>query len=229
MGDIVCDGTQFSCPFCTSKLKLKVAASSTKGNKKKLANRGNSFFPPPGGNCTVIPSAPVPCTPAAVVSDPGQSPVKIDKLQALGAGCKFQCAKGGVISVSSPGQTQAKHNGAKAAGGTVALAAAVAASTKTKKAKKDAYKEAEAGGKHKGQLEQFKKQNQDQLKKSIKSFDKQIAKHKDKMKNPKKYVPDWDKKTPKHQDNLIHHWNEDIKRAKVYKEMATQVLRSKNG
>lgn len=122
MGDLVSDGTEFACPFCTSKLKLKVPSSPATGDGKKLANMANCFFPPPGGNCIVIPSAPVPCTPAAVPIDPGQSPVKIQNMPALGAGCKFQCAKGGLLTVSSSGQSKAKHE--EASSGQVAAAAA---------------------------------------------------------------------------------------------------------
>lgn len=113
MGDLVCDGTSFSCPFCTSKLKLMVPSSSSKGSSKNLANTSNSLFPPPGGQCTVCPSAPVPCVPSVSVVDPGQKPVLIDGLPALGDGCKFLCAKGGLITVSSSGQTAAKHEEAE--------------------------------------------------------------------------------------------------------------------
>src|SRR3990167_11249115 len=127
MGNLVGDGTEFSCPFCTGKLALKVPSSSTTGDSKKIANKGNCFFPPPGGNCIVIPSAPVPCTPAAVVTDPGQSPVTVDGMPALGEGCKFQCAKGGLLTVSSPTQTIAKHDGAASAAKAVVDAVAVSA------------------------------------------------------------------------------------------------------
>jgi hypothetical protein len=109
MGTLVCDGTEFSCPFCTSKLKLKVASSPDKAKGKNLANTGNCFFPPPSGQCIVVPSAPVPCNPAATPVDPGQKPVNIDKLPALGAQCKFQCAKGGLLAVSSDGQSEVNH------------------------------------------------------------------------------------------------------------------------
>lgn len=125
MGNLVCDGTEFSCPFCTSKLKLKVPSSPAKSQGKNLANTGNCFFPPPGGQCTVVPSAPVPCTPAATPIDPGQKPVKIAELPALGVGCKFQCAKGGLLTVSSDGQTKAKHE--EAQGAAVGKSAASAA------------------------------------------------------------------------------------------------------
>ncbi len=122
MGEYVCDGTEFSCPFCTSKLKLKVTSSPAKSQGKPIANMSNCFFPPPGGQCTVVPSAPVPCTPAAQPVDPGQSPLKVGGPPALGAGCKFQCAKGGLLTVSSAGQSKFKHD----VGGAGAAAAAVA-------------------------------------------------------------------------------------------------------
>lgn len=109
MGSVVADGAKFTCPFCTGTLKLKVLSTKMQGESKKIANKGNCFFPPPGGNCTVIPSAPVPCTPAAVNTDPGQSPIKIQYLPALGTGCKFQCAKSGLISQSEPNQTKVNH------------------------------------------------------------------------------------------------------------------------
>lgn len=116
MGDVVSDATEFSCPFCTTKLKITVPSSSAKGSKKALATTTNSLFPPPpGGQCLVCPSAPVPCTPSVNNIDPGQSAWKIDGAPALGAGCKFMCAKGGLLTVSSPGQTKAKHEGASAA------------------------------------------------------------------------------------------------------------------
>ena len=49
MSDLVCDGTEFSCPFCTSKLKLSVPSSTSSGDSKKLAHinltwEGNEVF-----------------------------------------------------------------------------------------------------------------------------------------------------------------------------------------
>lgn len=110
MGKLVCDGTEYSCPFCTSKLKVSVTSSTTKAQKKKVANMGNSFFPPPGGQCTICPSAPVPCTPAANAAYPGQTKVHVDGLVALGKGSIFQCAKGGILTVANPGQEQVSHS-----------------------------------------------------------------------------------------------------------------------
>lgn len=107
MADLISHGAEFSCPNCPSKLKLTVTSSSSTGESKKLANTGNNFFPPPGGTCAITMA---PCVPATMVADPGQSTVKIDGMTALGAGCKFQCAIGGMVTMSSPGQKVAKHD-----------------------------------------------------------------------------------------------------------------------
>lgn len=118
MPDLISDGGEFSCNFCTSKLKLTVTSSSTKGDSKKLANQGNCFFPPPGGNCTFppgVPPTPCPGVPPGCVVSTGQQTVKIDQQTALGDGCKFMCPKGQMVSLSSAGQSKAKHD--EAAGG----------------------------------------------------------------------------------------------------------------
>ncbi|MFI5342615.1 MAG: PAAR-like protein [Chlamydiales bacterium] len=114
MPNLVCDGAEFSCMFCTSKLKLTVTSSSTTGDSKKLANQGNCFLPPPpGGNCTFppgVPPSPCPGVPPGCVISAGQSTVKIDNLTALGDGCKFMCPKAQVVSLSNAGQTVVKHD-----------------------------------------------------------------------------------------------------------------------
>lgn len=112
MADLISDGAEFSCPFCPSKLKLTVTSSSSTGESKKLANKSNNFFPPPGGTCAITMA---PCTPATVVANPGQCTVEIDNITALGKGCMFQCSIGGLITASSPGQTVAKHDEAASA------------------------------------------------------------------------------------------------------------------
>ncbi len=107
MPDLVSDGTCFSCPCCSSKLKIFVPASPAEANSKKLANTSNFNFPPPGGQCSITSS---PCMPTVSNIDPGQKVVQIGGEVALGVDCKFQCAMGGLITVDSPGQTTAKHD-----------------------------------------------------------------------------------------------------------------------
>jgi hypothetical protein len=86
---------------------------------------------------------------------------------------------------------------------------------------------AKQGGRHSGQYKEFMKQTPKQLQKSIKSFDKQINKHKNWINNPASKVKNWDKLTLKHKQDLIYHWNEDIKRAQEFKEIASIIHNSK--
>lgn len=111
MSEFVSDGTGFSCPLCTSKLKIAVTSSSAEGDSKAIANSGNYLFPPPpGAQCLLVPSAPAPCAPPNVSTmSPGQSALEVDGKPALGSGCMLQCAKSGLLSVSSSGQSSAEE------------------------------------------------------------------------------------------------------------------------
>ncbi|KIE04724.1 hypothetical protein NF27_GC00030 [Candidatus Jidaibacter acanthamoeba] len=92
----------------------------------------------------------------------------------------------------------------------------------------DPYMEAiKEGGVHHGQYKRFMEQDINQLKKSIKSFDKNVAKHEEYIQNPKSHVPDWDLLDIEHKENKIKHWNNDIVRAKEFKYIAEKILESK--
>ncbi len=106
MGNLVCDGSSFSCPFCSSPLKIKVTSSAALGDGKVLANTTNCFFPPPGGMCSVTQS---PCVPNTSVMAPGQQPIHIDGSPALGCDNIFTCSQGGIVKYSESAQTVAQH------------------------------------------------------------------------------------------------------------------------
>ncbi len=127
MGDVVSDGESFTCPFCTDKVKLGVSSSPFESDSKKLATTSNHSLSAPGAQCIVIPSAPKPCQPNAQNILPGQSPLTIDGSPALGAGCKFMCANGGLLAVSASAQSSTIHDGAAAAEAAAALAASTIA------------------------------------------------------------------------------------------------------
>lgn len=130
MADLVSEGGEFSCNFCTGNLKLNVLSSCAKGKSKKLANQSNCFFPPPGGNCTFppnVPPTPCPGVPPGGVVSTGQSTVNVDGQTALGDGCKFMCPKAQQVSLSKAGQTVAKHNEASFSAAGVFMAGATIA------------------------------------------------------------------------------------------------------
>ncbi|MCK4766072.1 MAG: RHS repeat-associated core domain-containing protein [Candidatus Aminicenantes bacterium] len=87
-----------------------------------------------------------------------------------------------------------------------------------------AYNAAKAGGKHAGQLKRFLGMSKSQVTKSIASFENNIAKHRSWIKNPSSKISNWNTLSHKHQANIIHHWKQDIKRAREFKSIAKQVL-----
>jgi peptidoglycan hydrolase-like protein with peptidoglycan-binding domain len=90
------------------------------------------------------------------------------------------------------------------------------------------YVVAKNGGKHSGFYKQYINKSPDQIRKAINSIDKQIAEHKDKIKNPEKYIPNFKNLDPRQQHALIHKkWPADIQRQKEQKEILEGILRFK--
>ena len=75
------------------------------------------------------------------------------------------------------------------------------------------------------ELKQLMKQIPQQLQKTIKSFDKQIAMYQGWIKNPVSKVKNFNSLAPKHQSNLIHHWQQDILGHQELRNIATDVLK----
>ncbi len=96
-------------------------------------------------------------------------------------------------------------------------------------AERTAFEIAQAGGKNAGQLKRFMEWTPKQLEKSIKSFERLVVEHEEYIRNPKIKYPDWDNFTLGRQQNEIHHWTNDIIRAKEYKSMAEKTLKLKMG
>ncbi len=94
-------------------------------------------------------------------------------------------------------------------------------------AAKGAFEIAKEGGTHSGQLREFLKQNAAQLGRSIRSFDKNIAKHEKWILNPKSKIPEWDTFNAERQARTIHHWRKDIARARELQNIAIGVAKEK--
>jgi RHS repeat-associated protein len=92
-------------------------------------------------------------------------------------------------------------------------------------AAKSATQIAQEGGRHAGQLGQFLKQTPDQLQRTIRSFDKNIAKHEGWIADPASKVQNFSQLRTEHQQNLLHHWQQDIIRHQELKSIAQDVLK----
>lgn len=88
-----------------------------------------------------------------------------------------------------------------------------------------AYKVAAEGGRHAGQLKQYLKQTPSQLQRTIRSLDKRIAEHREKIKNPEKYMSRDDASVPANVERAKLDWTRDINRQQEHKDIAKQVLR----
>ena len=100
---------------------------------------------------------------------------------------------------------------------------AVYSEYKSEKTLREAFRD----GKYSGEFKKYKQQSIQELRKTISSHEKGIAKHKEWIKNPKLKYQDWDTKSQLEKNNGIHHWQEDIKRAQLYKEGAKRILNEK--
>lgn len=91
------------------------------------------------------------------------------------------------------------------------------------------FKEAAEGGKYAGELKRYRQDmGIKELHKTISSHKKTISKHKEYIKNPRlKYQDEWDGMSEDLKEKAIRHWEEDIKRAKIYEEFAKRALKEK--
>ena len=74
----------------------------------------------------------------------------------------------------------------------------------------NAYKIAQAGGKHAGFLKNYAGKTPAQINKAINSYQKASNIHLDKIGNPTKYVPNWNTLRPGHQQSLIRGWRNEV-------------------
>ncbi|MGG7074653.1 hypothetical protein U5B43_10500, partial [Campylobacter sp. 9BO] len=91
-----------------------------------------------------------------------------------------------------------------------------------------AYEIAKIGGKNFGFYKNYLNKSTKEIEKGIKSLEKQIQEHIDKISNPQKYIKDFDKLDIRQQENLINKkWNSDIARQKEQKQILEQILRER--
>jgi hypothetical protein len=91
--------------------------------------------------------------------------------------------------------------------------------------KAKAYEVAKNGGRHSGTYQQAINMTNVQIEKSIKSLEKKISIHENKILNPEKYYPDfYNLRIEVQQANLIKHWPEEIKTFSEQKQILEIVL-----
>jgi|JFJP01.1.fsa_nt_gi hypothetical protein len=90
------------------------------------------------------------------------------------------------------------------------------------------YLRALLGGKHYKWMLEYLNKHENELKRGIRSIEKQIIEHQNKILDPQKYCPDWDNIRPLQKEDLVKNkWNNDIKRQKEQKQILECILKNR--
>lgn len=96
------------------------------------------------------------------------------------------------------------------------------------KSPSEAYKTAMNGGRHADLIPQYSVRSAKEIEKGIKSFERQIIIHQDKIANPIKYCPDWDTFHPNRQKALVEKiWPAEIKCYTEQRDILQAILNKK--
>jgi len=84
------------------------------------------------------------------------------------------------------------------------------------------------GGKHYKWMYEYLNKPEREIKKGIKSIEKQIIEHQDKILNPEKHYSNWDNVKPLQKEDLINNkWIKDIQRQKEQKQILECILKNR--
>ncbi len=71
-----------------------------------------------------------------------------------------------------------------------------------------AYAIAQAGGRHAGLLRTYQTRSSAEIQRALRSYERQVALHRQKVQSPKQFLEEWDQKSPRVQQALLRHWQE---------------------
>jgi Tfp pilus assembly protein PilE len=93
---------------------------------------------------------------------------------------------------------------------------------------REVFEAAQAGGRHSGFLRNYLNKTAEELKRGIRSIQKQIAEHESKIADPAKHIDDWASLDPRQQVALVtKKWPGDIQRQKEQLGILKELLKSK--
>ena len=90
------------------------------------------------------------------------------------------------------------------------------------------FEVAKSGGRHAGTYRQAMSKSLAQLDKSIRSHEKQVIEHRDKINNPEKYAPDWCIMEINEQEGLVRRWEKDLEKNQDEAEIEKRVRKERN-
>jgi hypothetical protein len=73
-------------------------------------------------------------------------------------------------------------------------------------------------------LQTYQGKNTAEIRRALRSYDRQVALHQQKIRRPEQYVEDWESKHPRMQRGLLRHWQEDMVRNQELAEVMRGIL-----
>jgi len=92
---------------------------------------------------------------------------------------------------------------------------------------KSAYEIAKAGGRHAGLLRTYWRKSVTEIQRALRSYEKQVALHQQKVSSPENFVKNWGKKSSRTQQGLLQHWQEDLIRNRELAEVMQGILQER--
>ena len=75
-------------------------------------------------------------------------------------------------------------------------------------APRSAYEIAKAGGRQAGLLRTYQAKSTAEIQRALRSYERQVALHRQKVHSPEQFIQEWDQKSPRVQQALLRHWQE---------------------
>ena len=94
-------------------------------------------------------------------------------------------------------------------------------------AERPAYEVAKQGGRHAGLLRTYQGKSEEEIQRALRSYERQVALHRQKLSSPETFVKDWVRKSPRAQQGLLRHWQQDLTRNQELADVMRGILQEK--
>lgn len=91
----------------------------------------------------------------------------------------------------------------------------------------NAYAVAKAGGRHAGLLQTYQGKSTREIQRAMRSYERQVELHRQKMRHPEQFVEAWDQKNSHAQRRLLRHWQDDLTRNQELAEVMRGILQER--
>ncbi len=91
-----------------------------------------------------------------------------------------------------------------------------------------AYEIAKAGGRHAGLLRTYQARSTAEIQRALRSYERQVALHRQKVHSPEQFIQEWDQQSPRVQQALLRHWQEDGARNQELADIMRGILQERH-